>query len=111
MFAARGSLKVDLTRTRAFNHADRVLASLGARITLSDLPGGHIEAAFPISWRSPGERFVVRISGEDGAVLLEVTSRMRTLMFGFMDLGKNADNVRRFVTAPAFSSATIEAQY
>jgi hypothetical protein len=41
---------------------------------------------------------MVQISGVDRAVILNVSSRPRTLMFGFMDVGKNADNVRRFVT-------------
>ena len=104
MFDARCSVKVDLTRTQAFNHAERALVSLHARITRSDLQGGLIEATLPLSWRSWGETFTVRISGLDGAVLLDVSSRPRTLMFGFMDFGKNADNVRRFATAPVFDS-------
>ena len=111
MFDARGSVKVSLTRTRAFNHAERALASLHARITRSDLQSGLIEATFPMSWRSWGEIFKVHISGEDGAVILNVSSRPRTLMFGFMDFGKNADNVRRFVTGPAFDSSVIETHY
>jgi len=100
VFDKRGSVKVDLTRTQAFNHAERALTSLHARITRSDLQGGLIEATFPVSWQSWGETFTVRISGGDGAVFLDVSSRPRTLMFGFMDFGKNADNVRRFATAP-----------
>ena len=111
MFDARGKVKVDLTRTQAFNHAERVLLSLHARITRSDLQAGLIEATFPVSWRSWGEAFTVRISGPDRAVLLDVSSRPRTLMFGFMDFGKNADNVRRFTTAPVFGSSVVEAQY
>jgi hypothetical protein len=112
VFEKRGSVKVDLTRTQAFNHAERALVSLHARITRSDLQGGLIEATFPVSWRSwAGETLTVRISGGDGAVLLDVRSRRRTLMFGFMDFGKNGDNVRRFATAPAFDSSVVEAQY
>ena len=111
MFDARGNLKVDLTRAQAFNHAERALVSLHARVTRSDLQGGLIEATFPVSWRSWGETFTVRISGLDGAVQLDVSSRPRTLMFGFMDFGKNADNVRRFATAPLFGSSLVEAQY
>ncbi|HET9782854.1 MAG TPA: hypothetical protein VFR33_13870 [Candidatus Dormibacteraeota bacterium] len=109
--SSRGSVKVDLTRTRAFNHAEHALTSLHARITRSDLEEGFIEAKFPWSWRSPGETFTVRISGVDGAVLLEVSSRLRTIWYGFMDFGKNAENVRRFVTSPAFASSVIESQY
>ncbi len=111
MFDKRGSVKLDLTRTQAFNHAERALTSLHARITQSDLQSGLIQATFPASWQSWGEMFTVRISGGDGAVLLDVTSRPRTLMFGFLDFGKNADNVRRFATAPAFDSSTVDAQY
>lgn len=111
MFDSRGSVNVALTRTQAFHHAERVLASLHANIRRADLQAGLIEATFPMSLRSWGETFTVRVSGDDGSVLLEVRSRMRTLMFGFMDFGKNADNVRRFVTAPEFDSSVIEAQY
>jgi len=111
VFEARGRITVNLARTQAFNHAERVLVSFHARITRSDLQGGLVEATFPVSWRSWGETFTVRISGEDGDVLLDITSRPRTLMFGFMDLGKNADNVRRFATAPAFYSSVVDAQY
>ena len=111
MFDARGKVKVDLTRTQAFNHAERALLSLHAPITRSDLQVGLIEATFPVSWRSWGETFTVRISGLDGAVLLDVNSRPRTLMFGFMHFGKNADNIRRFATAPLFGSSVVEAQY
>jgi hypothetical protein len=111
VFDARGKVMADLTRTQAFNHAERVLLSLHARITRSDLQAGLIEATFPVSWRSWGETFTVRISGPDGGVLLDVNSRPRTLMFGFMDFGKNADNVRRFATAPVFGSSVVEAHY
>jgi hypothetical protein len=111
VFDKRGSVKVGLTRTQAFNHAERALTSLHARITRSDLQGGLIEATFPMSWRSWGETFTVRISGGDGDVLLDVSSRPRTLMFGLMDFGKNSDNVRRFAIAPAFDSSVVEAQY
>jgi len=111
VFDAKGNIKVDLTRTQAFNYAERALVSLQARITRSDLQGGLIEATFPVSWRSWGETFTVRISGLDGAVQLDVSSRPRTLMFGFMDFGKNADNVRRFATAPMFDSSVVESQY
>ncbi len=111
MFDKRGSVKVNLTRTQAFNHAERALTSLHARITRSDLQGGLIEATFPVSLRSWGETFKVRITGGDGAVLLDVSSRPRTLMFGLMDFGKTAENVRRFATAPAFGSSVVEAQY
>lgn len=111
MFDARGSIKVDLTRTQAFNRAEHALTSLHAPITRSDLQGGLIEASFPLGLRSWGENFLVRFSGEDGAVLVEVISRPRTLMFGFMDFGKNADNVRRFATSASFGSSVIEAQY
>jgi hypothetical protein len=111
VFGARGSVTVNLTRTQAFNHAERVLVSLHARITRSDLQGGLIEASFPMSWRSWGEMFAIHISGDDGAFHLDVSSRPRTLMFGFMDFGKNADNVRRFATAPAFNSSVVDAQY
>lgn len=112
MFDSRGSVNVALTRTQAFHHAERVLSSLHANIRGADVHAGLIEATFPLSMRSWGETFTVRVSGDDdGPVLLEVRSRMRTLMFGFMDFGKNADNVRRFVTAPEFDSSVIEAQY
>ena len=111
MFDKQGSVKVHLTRTQAFNHAERALTSLDARITRSDLQSGLIEATFPMSWQSWGETFTVRVSGADGAALLEFSSRPRTLMFGLMDFGKNADNVRRFATAPAFDSSVVEAQY
>jgi hypothetical protein len=110
VLSSRGSVKVALTRTRAFNHAEHALTSLRARITRSDLEDGFIEAKFPWSWRSPGEIFTVRISGVDGAVLLEVSSRLRTIWYGFMDFGKNADNLRRFVTSPVFASSMIESQ-
>lgn len=111
MFDKRGSVKLALTRTQAFHHAERVLASLHASVRRSDLQAGLIEAAFPMSLRSRGETFTVRVSGDDGSVVLDVSSRMRTLMFGVMDFGKNADDVRRFVTAPQFDSSVIEAQY
>jgi len=111
VFDAQGKVKVNLTRTQAFNHVERALASLPARITRSDLQAGLIEATFPMSWRSWGETFTARISGLDGAVQLDVSSRPRTLMFGFMDFGKNADNVRRFATAPMLNSSVVEAQY
>jgi len=110
VFDKQASVKMDLTRTKAFNHAERALVSLHARMRRSDLQGGLIEATFPVSWRSWGETFTVRISGGDGAVLLDVSSRPRTLMFGFMDFGKNADNVRRFATSPAFDSSVVEVQ-
>jgi len=51
------------------------------------------------------------MSGADGAILLEITSRPRTLWFGLMDLGKNGDNVRRFATSPVFNSSVLESQY
>ena len=111
MFDAHGSVQLDLTRTKAFNHAERALVSLNARITRSDAPAGVIEAAFPWSWRSWGETFRVQLSGDDRAVLLEASSRPRTLMFGLIDLWKDADNVRNFVTAPEFDSSVIEAKY
>lgn len=111
MFSAHGSVKVDLTRTRAFNRAEHALISLHARITRSDIQDGIIEARFSWGVRSWGEIFTVRISGADGAVLLDVSSRPRTLWFGLMDFGKNADNVRRFVTSPVFASCVIESQY
>jgi hypothetical protein len=111
VFTKKGSIEVALTRTQAFHRAERVLASLRARVRRSDLRVGLIEATFPWSWRSPGEIFTVHVSGEDGAIRIEVSSRMRTLMFGLWDLGKNADNVRRFLTAPAFESSLIDVQY
>ena len=111
MFEKRGTVSVNLTRKQAFNHAERALTSLHARITRSDLQRGLIEATFPVSWRSWGETFTVRISGGDGAVLLDVSCRPRTLMFGFMDFGKTADNIRRFATASAFGSSVVEAHY
>jgi hypothetical protein len=111
VFDKRSSIKVNLTRTQAFNHAERALTSLHARITRSDLQSGLIEATFPASWRSWGEAFTVRISGGDRDVLLDVNSRPRTLMFGFMDFGKSGDNVRRFATAPAFDSLVVDAHY
>ena len=111
VFERRGSVTVGLTRTKAFNHAERALVSLHARITRSDPHGGLIEAAFPMSWRSWGETFAIRISGADGAVRLDVSSRPRTLMFGLTDLGKNADNVRRFATSPVFDPSVLEARY
>jgi hypothetical protein len=111
VFDKQASVTVDLTRTKAFNHAEHALVSLHARITRSDPQNGLIEATFPVSWRSWGETFTVRISGGDGAVLLDVSSRSRTLMFGSMDFGKNADNVRRFATSPAFVSSVVEVQY
>ena len=70
-----------------------------------------MKPGFPGVGDPRGETFTVRISGEDGAVVLEVKSSLRTLWFGFMDLGKNADNVRRFVTSPVFASSVIESQY
>jgi hypothetical protein len=111
VFDRRGSVTLNLTRTQAFNHAERALTSFHALITRSDLQGGLIEATFPVSWRSWGETFTVRISGGDGAVVLDVSSRPRTLMLGFLDFGKTADNVRRFATAPAFASTVVEAKY
>jgi hypothetical protein len=100
-----------MTRTQAFHHAERALIALHARVTRSDLRGGRIEATFPISLRSWGERFTVHVSGTDGAVRLDVNSRPRTLAFGLTDLGKNADNVRRFATSPVFEPSVLEAQY
>ena len=100
-----------MTRSKAFHRAEGVLARLHARVRPSVPELGLIEAVFPVSGRTWGETLTIRITGDDGDVILEVTGRSRTMLFGFMDFGKSADNVRRFVTAPEFDSSVIEAKY
>jgi len=107
-----GRVRLALTRVKALHRAETVLAQLHARITSSDPSVGVIEASLPMGSRSWGrDRIIVRVSGDDGDVVLDVKSRTRTTLFGLMDLGKSADNVRRFITAPEFDESVIEATY
>lgn len=110
MFERRGSLVVASSPTQAFHRAERVLRRLGGEITRSDPQAGRIEAKLPMSARSWGERVHVDVAGDEGEVLLTVVSRSR-LPTTLFDFGKNADNVRRFVTDPEFDSTGSARHY
>jgi hypothetical protein len=110
MISKSGRVELALTRAKAFHRAQQVIRNIGATVTASDLQRGVIEARFPISPRSWGEKLRVELSGADGAVTLNVSSRTRigTTLF---DFGKNADNVRRFVTAVAWDRYVVGSRY
>jgi len=74
--------------------------AIGAGIRSRDETAGRLEAVFSISWRSWGERVAVDVRGVDGDVLVQIKSRS-SLPTTLIDRGKNADNVRRFLSAVA----------
>lgn len=110
MVEKTGILRLSLTRAEAFNASHRVIRSLGAEITRSDDQAGLLLAKFPMTIRSAGEQLAVNLSGTDGEVLLTVTSRS-SLPTTLFDFGKNIENVRRFVTDPAFDSSVLVVSY
>lgn len=61
-----------------------------------------------MSLRSWGEKLTVQVIGQDGAVVVAVNSRS-SLPTTLFDFGKNAENLRRFVTDPEFDSARLAA--
>jgi len=73
--------------------------AIGAGIRSRDETAGRLDAVFPISWRSWGERVGVDVRGVDGDVLVQIKSR--SSLPTLIDWGKNADNVRRFLSAVA----------
>ena len=73
--------------------------AIGAGIRRRDEAAGRLDAVFPISWRSWGERVGVDVHGVDGDVLVQIKSR--SSLPTLIDSGKNADNVRRFLSAVA----------
>jgi hypothetical protein len=79
----------------AFRLSEEALIVIGGRISVRDQAAGRLEATIPVSLKSWGEKVQVNVSGVDGDVLVQVksTSRLRTTLF---DMGKNADNVKRF---------------
>jgi hypothetical protein len=110
MASKNGSVELALARANAFHRAEQVIRNIGGTVTASDLQRGVIEARFPLSPRSWGEKMRVELSGVDGAVTLNVSSRTR-IGTTLLDFGKNADNVRRFVTAPALEPYVVGSQY
>jgi len=72
--------------------------AIGAGIRMRDQAAGRLQAVFPISWRSWGEKVAVDVLGVDGDVLVQIKSRS-SLPTTLIDWGKNADNVRRFLGA------------
>ena len=74
--------------------------AIGAGIRSRDETAGRLDAVFPISWRSWGERVGVDVRGVDGDVLVQIKSRS-SLPTTLIDWGKNADNVRRFLSVVA----------
>ena len=74
--------------------------AIGAGIRKRDQPAGRLHAIFPISWRSWGETVGVDVLGVDGDALVQIKSRSR-LPTTLIDWGKNAQNVRRFLSALA----------
>ncbi len=72
--------------------------AIGAGIRTRDQAAGRLQAVFPISWRSWGEKVAVDVLGVDGDVLVQIKSRS-SLPTTLIDWGKNADNVRRFLGA------------
>jgi hypothetical protein len=74
--------------------------AIGAGIRKRDQAGVRLEAIFPVNWRSWGESVGVDVLGVDGDALVQVKSRSR-LPTTLIDWGKNADNVRRFLSALA----------
>ena len=72
--------------------------AIGAGIRTRDQAAGRLQAVFPISWRSWGEKVAVDLLGVDGDVLVQIKSRS-SLPTTLIDWGKNADNVRRFLGA------------
>ena len=74
--------------------------AIGAGIRTRDQATGRLEAVFPISWRSWGEKVGVDVLGVDGDVLVQIKSRS-SLPTTLIEWGKNADNVRGFLTAVA----------
>ena len=83
-----------------FQRSEHALIGIGAGIRTRDETGGRLEAVVPISWRSWGERLGVDVRGVDGDVLVQIKSRS-WLPTTLIDWGKNADNVRRFLSAVA----------
>jgi len=73
---------------------------IGAGIRKRDQAASRLEAIFPISWRSWGEKVAVDVLGVDGDALVQVKSKS-SLPTTMIDWGKNADNVRRFLSALA----------
>ena len=74
--------------------------AIGAGIRTRDQATGRLKAVFPISWRSWGEKVGVDVLGVDGDVLVQIKSRS-SLPTTLIEWGKNADNVRGFLTAVA----------
>jgi hypothetical protein len=72
--------------------------AVGAGIRKRDQAAGRLEAIFPLSWRSWGEKVGVDVLGVDGDVVVQVKSKS-TLRTTLADWGKNAYNVRRFLGA------------
>lgn len=70
--------------------------AIGAGIRKRDQAAGHLEAIFPVSWRSWGEDVGVDVLGVDGDALVQIKSKSRWPLT-LADWGKNAENVRRFL--------------
>jgi hypothetical protein len=93
-----GQINLDDTLSGALRRSEEALMAIGAGIRKRDPAAGRLEAIFPMSWRSWGEKVGVDLLGVDGDTLVQIKSRS-ALPTTLVDWGKNAENVRRFLGA------------
>lgn len=81
----------------AFRKSVQSLTIMNARITVSDLQQGTIDATTRMSWKSFGENLKVRLkTNEEGGVDVAITSKPR-FPVTLVDYGKGRQNVDSFV--------------
>ncbi len=98
MVSRAGRVHLDATLADAFKRSENALMSIGAGVTTRDQAAGRLEAIFPLTWTSWGEQIRVDVVGVDGDVVVQVQSATR-FRLTVVDFGKNAKNVRSFLTA------------
>jgi hypothetical protein len=96
MVTKKGQIHLQLPLAEAYRRSAQALNVIGGIVKSEDQSLGRIVGTVPISWKSWGERVVVEVSGVDNDVLVRVTSKTR-LPTQLVDLGKNAQNVKRFL--------------
>jgi hypothetical protein len=92
------SLRLQLSLNDSFSRAEAALTAIGGTVTRRDVHGGRLEADLPTSFRW-GEFVRVALSGVDGDVVVQVRSSSFLPIATLIDFGKNAENVKRFLTA------------
>jgi hypothetical protein len=96
MVTKEGQIHLQLPLAEAYRRSAQALNVIGGIVKSEDQSSGRIVGTVPINWKSWGERVVVEVSGVDKDVLVRVTSKTR-LPTQLFDLGKNAQNVKRFL--------------